>query len=339
MGIAVGDVDTLMPHTLCNSQGSKAHVDQQTDVAVPQIVYANPFHPRLLAATVHFSVEIAFADGEHPAVRFHAVELLEVVLEFITEELRHLDHAVTLGRFGGSNDILLIEPLVRLIDGNGALFKVKICWGQGQQLSLTDTAPVQYLKGVEGQRLVHHGLRKAGVFLSGPEQHLLSFLRPHVARLPGWIDIQTVKSGSMVENGAKLVVNCLQVSFRQRFAMAVPQLPDFILPTDNVLCRDLREFSICKIGEDLFLDDTLLGEPGIEFQLGFNVLLIESNEALKGHVHISLFFHQELPFPFQRFSLGGKATLELLLAFTLPIGVAELNIPGAVILVFERCHN
>ena len=35
MGIAVGDVDTLMPHTLCNSQGSKAHVDQQTDVAVP----------------------------------------------------------------------------------------------------------------------------------------------------------------------------------------------------------------------------------------------------------------------------------------------------------------
>ena len=84
MGIAVGDVDTLMPHTLCNSQGSKAHVNQQTDVAMPQIVYANPFHPRLLAATVHFPVKIAFADGEHPAVRLHSIELLEVVLEFIT---------------------------------------------------------------------------------------------------------------------------------------------------------------------------------------------------------------------------------------------------------------
>ena len=143
----------------------------------------------------------------------------------------------------------------------------------------------------------------------------------------------------MVENGAKLVVNCLQVSFRQRFAVAVPQLPNFILPTDNVLCRDFRKFSIRKIGEDLFLDDTLLGKPGIELQLGFNVLLIESNKTLKGHVHISLFFHQELPFPFQRFSLGGKATLELLLAFTLPIGVAELNIPGAIVLIFERCHN
>ena len=41
-----------------------------------------------------------------------------------------------------SDHILLIEPLVRLIDGNGALLKVKY-WGQGQQLSLTDTAPVQ----------------------------------------------------------------------------------------------------------------------------------------------------------------------------------------------------
>lgn len=127
MGIAVGDVDTLMPHTLCNSQGSKAHVDQQTDVAVPQIVYANAFYPSLLTATVHFSVEIAFADGEHPAVWLHSIELLEVVLQLITEELRHLDHAVTLGCFRRSDHILLIEPLVRLIDGNGALFKVKIC--------------------------------------------------------------------------------------------------------------------------------------------------------------------------------------------------------------------
>lgn len=35
MGISVSDVDTLMPHTPCNSQGGKAHVDQQTDVAMP----------------------------------------------------------------------------------------------------------------------------------------------------------------------------------------------------------------------------------------------------------------------------------------------------------------
>ena len=51
MGIAVGDVDTLMPHTLCNSQGSKAHVDQQTDVAVPlRYNYDKPEKPRISRA-------------------------------------------------------------------------------------------------------------------------------------------------------------------------------------------------------------------------------------------------------------------------------------------------
>lgn len=115
-----------MSHTLCDSQGGKAHVDQQADMTMSQIVDANPFHPCLLAATVHFPVEIAFADGKHPAVRLHAVELLEVVLEFITQELGYLNHPVALGCLRGSNDILLVNPLVRLVDGEGALLKVEI---------------------------------------------------------------------------------------------------------------------------------------------------------------------------------------------------------------------
>ena len=189
MGVAVGDVDALMSHTLRDGQSGKAHVDQQTDVAMSQIVYANPFHPRLLAAAVHFPVEIALADGEHPAVRLHAVELLEVVLELITEELGHLNHTVALGRLGGGDDILLVEPLVRLVDGESALLKVEVRRGQGQQLTLPDAAPVKHLKGVEGQRLIHHGLGKLGVLLPGPEQHFLPFLCPHVTRLPGWVKV------------------------------------------------------------------------------------------------------------------------------------------------------
>ncbi len=143
----------------------------------------------------------------------------------------------------------------------------------------------------------------------------------------------------MVENGAKLIVNRLKVGFGQRFAVTVPHFPDFVLPAHNVLGCDLRKLPLGKIGQDLLFDDALLGEPGIELQLGLNVPLIEGDEALKGHVHIGLLLHQELPFPFQRLSLGGKAPFELLLALTLPVGVAELHIPGAVILVLERCHN
>ena len=268
MGVAVGDVDALMPHALRDGQGGKAHVDQQTDVAVSQIVYANPFHPRLLAATVHFPVKIAFADGEHSAVRLHAVELLEVVLQLVTQELGHLNHPVALGRLGGGDDILLVEPLVRLVDGESAFLEVEVRRGQGQQLALPDTAPVQNFKGVEGQRLVHHGFGKLGVLLSGPEQHLLSFLRPHVARLPGRVEVQAVKSGSVVKDGAKLIVDRFQIGLGQRFAVAVPHFPDLVLPAHNVLGRDLRQLPLGKIGQDLLFDDALLGEPGVELQLG-----------------------------------------------------------------------
>ena len=143
-----------------------------------QIVYANAFYPRLLTATVHFSVEIAFADGKHPAVRLHAIELLEVVLQLITEELRHLDHAVTLGCFRRSDHILLIEPLVRLIDGNGALFKVKICWGQGQQLSLPDAAPLPRVRQQPDPRQGAAGGSDLTLSLVGHERgHLLHKIR------------------------------------------------------------------------------------------------------------------------------------------------------------------
>lgn len=176
-------------------------------MAVFQIVYADAFYLRLLAATVHFPVEVAFADGEHPAIRLHPIELLEVILEFITQGLRQLDHPVALRCLGCSDDILLVEPLVRLVDSDGALLKIKIRRDQGQQLSLSDAAPVKHLKGVEGQWLVHHGLGELSVLFSGPEQHLLSLLCPHVARLPGRVDVQSVKTGSVVENGAELIVN------------------------------------------------------------------------------------------------------------------------------------
>jgi hypothetical protein len=48
MSVAVGDVDALVSYALRNSQGSKAHVDQQTDVAMPlRYNYDKPEKPRI----------------------------------------------------------------------------------------------------------------------------------------------------------------------------------------------------------------------------------------------------------------------------------------------------
>ena len=35
MGVAVGDIDTLMPHPVSDCQGRKAHVNEQRNVGVP----------------------------------------------------------------------------------------------------------------------------------------------------------------------------------------------------------------------------------------------------------------------------------------------------------------
>ena len=72
--------------------------------------------------------------------------------------------------------------------------------------------------------------------------------------------------------------------------MTVPHFPDLVLPAHDVLGCDLRQLPLGKIGQDLLLDNALLGAPGVEFQLGLDVLLIENNEALKGHVHIGLLY-------------------------------------------------
>jgi len=101
----------------------------------------------------------------------------------------------------------------------------------------------------------------------------------------------------------------LTVILEEVLAVAFSHFPDLVLPAHDVLGRDLRQLPLGKVRQNLLFDDALLGEPGVELQLGLNVPLIESNEALKGHVHIGLLLHQKLPFPRLGLFLGGKATL------------------------------
>ena len=52
VGVAVSDVDTLMPHPVSDCQSRKAHVYQQGNVGVPQVVYSDPLDPGLCLAHV-----------------------------------------------------------------------------------------------------------------------------------------------------------------------------------------------------------------------------------------------------------------------------------------------
>ena len=187
MGITVGDVDALMPHTIGDCQSGKAHVNQKGDMAVSQIVYSDAFYSGFLASSVHLTVEIVLADGENALLLIWTVKHPNVVLHLLTEKLRHLDDPVALGRFGTGDDILPLKPLIGFADGHGAVFKIKIRCAQRQQLPLSDTAPVKHLEGVVGDGFVHHCLGKFQVLRLCPEQHLLSLFATHIPSLGGGV--------------------------------------------------------------------------------------------------------------------------------------------------------
>ena len=64
-----------------------------------------------------------------------------------------------------------------------------------------------------------------------------------------------------------------------------------IASDEDLLAMKLPENEDCSEMKDFLLDDALFCQPGVQLQLGLHILLIELGEALKGHVHISLFFH------------------------------------------------
>ena len=60
MGVAVGDVDALMPYPVSDCQSSKAHVNQKGDMAVPlrynKDKRKNPVFSRVSAFVVAYSI-------------------------------------------------------------------------------------------------------------------------------------------------------------------------------------------------------------------------------------------------------------------------------------------
>ena len=96
MCVTIRNVDALMTHTVGDRQSCKAHIDQQTYMAVTKIMNPYALYPCLLAAPVHFMVKIVLADGENTTVRLHVVKLLEIFLHLLIQKLRHRYDAVAL---------------------------------------------------------------------------------------------------------------------------------------------------------------------------------------------------------------------------------------------------
>ena len=69
MRIVVGDIDALVSDTVCDRHRRIAKFDQQADMAVPEIMYADPLDTGRLRASIHLMMQIVLCDRKHTVRR------------------------------------------------------------------------------------------------------------------------------------------------------------------------------------------------------------------------------------------------------------------------------
>ena len=126
MSIAVSNIYALVANTVSDCQSGESHINQQTNVAVTNIVDSDALYPGRLAAPIHLMVQIMLADGENAVIGFCTVEHFNIVLHLLREEIRHQNFTITFLGLRCSYDILPLEPLIGFCDGEYTSFKIEV---------------------------------------------------------------------------------------------------------------------------------------------------------------------------------------------------------------------
>ena len=333
MRVVVGNVDALVPDTVGDGNGGEAHVDQQRDMRMSEVVNSYLFHACALGPLLHLVVQSAVAHGEDTIPGADVIEGSDVVLHFVRKGFVHPDGTDALGGLGLCDYVLAVQPLVGFVDAKRLLLKVEVLRGQCQHLAQADTAPVQHLEGVVHGRLVHHLGGKLQILLLRPEEHLLMALMAHVAGDGCGIALQPVITYRMVEDAGDLCMDGLEIARGIGLAIRLALLHHRVLPGNNVPGFDLTDHAILEIGKDLRFDDVPLGDPGVLADAILLVSIIDLHESPEGHVQVGALLEQELPLPLQRVPLALKAAFQLFALGSRVVGVVEGYIIGSLLLV------
>ena len=68
------------------------------------------------------------------------------------------------------------DTLIGLVNAELSILEIKVLWCESQQFAKTDTAPVQHLERIVGNRLVHHNFGEFQILVLRPEVHFLCVL-------------------------------------------------------------------------------------------------------------------------------------------------------------------
>ena len=268
-----------------------------------QIMDTDALDPGGSGAALQLLREKALRDGEGPLRGIGIVNHGEILLHFIAEKSGHGDHPDALLGLGSGDDVFPMAPVVGLGDVDFLLFEIKIRAVQSQQFALPNAAPVEHLETVEGERLVHDGLGKFLIFLLGPDLHFRPVLLPDGTGKARRVFGQLVKADGVVEDGAQLVVQRLQIGLRIGRAPGAFLLHNLILPADHIHRGDVPHPQILEKRQDLFLNDRRLCLPGAGFQAAADVLFVDLVEVGKTHVQAGILPLEEGGLPVNRLPL------------------------------------
>ena len=139
------------------------------DIRVSQIVDSDNLHTGHFASVFHTTLQFVFRQRENPRIPVQTVELPEIILHFLTEEVRHLNDPVAFLGFRCGNHIFAADPLIGFVDPERFLLEIEVCGSQCQQFAFSDAAPVQDFKRIVQHGFVHHGVDEFQILILRPE--------------------------------------------------------------------------------------------------------------------------------------------------------------------------
>ena len=151
MSVAIGDIGALVTDAISDRQRGEAHLDEQGDMAVPQVMDPDPLDAGLLASALHLVRQVVLRHVEDAVMGTKVVpEVFQVLLHLLGEELGHGDSSHGVRGLRVSNGINALQTLIRLRDAQLRGLEDEVRRGEGEQLSAADTCPVEDLKSVKG---------------------------------------------------------------------------------------------------------------------------------------------------------------------------------------------
>ena len=165
----------------------------------------------------------------------------------------------------------------------------------------------------------------------------MGFLFTHVADLGSGVAVQFIELYRMIEDGAELIMDGLEIDGGIKVSVRVTLFEHHILPRDDIPWLDVAHSLFLEVRKNLAFDHAGLHLPCALLQSILEILFVKLIESLKGHFQVSCALSEKVAFPIKGFFLCSETSLGFAVRFTLPVCETELRIPCSI-LVFVSTH-